>query len=111
MLGNGRVCYDISPEIMERLAVFPGDTPFSRQITVDFSGGANYLASSIHGTVHLGAHVDAPSHYCKGAPGIGARKLDYYLGDCQVITVRLPRGERITPAHLKGVIVRAPRVL
>jgi arylformamidase len=111
MLGDGRICYDISPEITERLAVFPGDTPFERRVSVNFAGGANYLASSIHGTVHLGAHVDAPNHYDRQGVGIESRSLDYYLGDCQVISVRIPRGERIRPADLGKVTIRASRVL
>jgi arylformamidase len=111
MLADGRVCYDISPEITEKLAVFPGDTPFERRISVNFDGGANYLASSIHGTVHLGAHVDAPNHYDRKGLGIEGRSLDYYLGDCQVISVQLARGARILPQDLKGVAVRAKRVL
>lgn len=111
MLGDGRICYDISPEITESLAVFPGDTPFERRVSVNFAGGANYLASSIHGTVHLGAHVDAPNHYDPKGVGIEARRLDFYLGDCQVISVRIPRGERIRPADLSKTSIRAPRVL
>lgn len=106
-----RTLYDISPEITERLAVFPGDTPFERKVSVDYAGGSNYLASSIHGTVHLGAHVDAPNHYRQGASGISDRSLEYYLGDCQVISVVLPRGERIRPSHLGSTQVQAKRVL
>jgi len=111
MLGAEPVCHDISPEITETLAVFPGDIPFSRQVTVNFGGGANYLASSLHGTAHLGAHVDAPNHYHAGDAGIEARSLDYYLGECQVITVALARGARIGPEHLGGTEIRAKRVL
>lgn len=111
MLGDGRICYDISPEITETLAVFPGDTPFERRVSVNFAGGANYLASSIHGTVHLGAHVDAPNHYDRNGVGIEARGLDYYLGECQVISVRIPRGKRIRPTDLGGTSICAKRVL
>ena len=111
MLPSGPVYYDISPEIAPELAVFPGDTSFSRQVTVNFDGGANYLASSIHGTVHLGAHVDAPNHYSRSGCGIEARSLNYYLGDCQVIAVRLPRGRRIEPQDLGETEIRAKRVI
>lgn len=111
MLGDGRVYYDISPEITEKLAVFPGDTPFTRKVTVDFGSGTNYLASSLHATAHLGAHVDAPNHYHPGGPGIESRSLDYYLGECQVITVKLARGKRIMPSDIAGTKIRAKRVL
>jgi arylformamidase len=110
-LEGGRICYDISPEISERLAVFPGDMSFSRKISVNFEGGANYLASSIHSTVHLGAHVDAPNHYNQKGPGIDARSLDYYLGDCQVISIKLDRGQRIRSSDIENVSIRAKRVL
>jgi arylformamidase len=109
-LADGRIYYDISPEISPSLAVFPGDTPFERKISVNFEGGANYLASSIHGTVHLGAHVDAPNHYSQKGRGIHESRLDPYLGDCQVITVDLARGERITSSDFKTSI-QAQRVL
>ena len=110
MLREGARYHDISPEIRENLAVFPGDVPFRRDVTVDFGGGANYLASAIHGTVHLGAHTDAPGHYHKGGASIERRSLDFYLGDCQVISVRAARGARLTPADLGGTKVRAKRV-
>jgi len=108
---SGRAYYDISPEITPELAVFPGDIPFSREVNVDFGAGANYLASSIHATVHLGAHVDAPNHYSRSGSGIEARGLEYYFGDCQVIAVSLSRGRRIMPADIAHVRGLAPRVL
>jgi arylformamidase len=110
-LDDGRLYYDISPEISAELAVFPGDTPFSRKVSVDFEGGANYLASSIHGTVHLGAHVDAPNHYAKPAEGIETRPLDAYFGDCQIISVTCPRSERIRLEHIPDISIRARRVI
>jgi arylformamidase len=109
-LADGRIYYDISPEISPSLAVFPGDTAFERKISVNFQGGANYLASSIHGTVHLGAHVDAPNHYSREGSGIHESSLDPYIGDCQVVTVELSRGKRIAFSDLK-VSVTAKRVL
>jgi arylformamidase len=109
-LADGRIYYDISPEISPQLAVFPGDTAFERKISVNFEGGANYLASSIHGTVHLGAHVDAPNHYSQKGAGIHQSSLDPYLGPCQVVTVELPRGKRMSLADLK-VPIRAKRIL
>jgi arylformamidase len=108
---DGSVYYDISPEITESLAVFPGDTSFRRDVSVCFDGGSGYMASSIHGTVHLGAHVDAPNHYNPTGQGIESRRLDYYLGECQVISVSLPKNHRIKPADLGNRKIMAKRVL
>lgn len=102
---------DISPEISERTAVFPGDTPFSRKIALDFKTGQNFLLSSIQTTVHLGAHTDAPNHYHAQGMAMHERALEPYYGPCQVITVSLPRGERIPVSVLESVSVQAPRVL
>jgi arylformamidase len=92
--------YDITPVISERLAVWPSDTPPRREVLLDMKRGANLTLSTLHATVHLGAHADAPSHYGADAPTIEQRSLELYLGRCQVISLRVPRGERITPAML-----------
>src|SRR5262245_26673944 len=76
--------YDITPPITAQLAVWPGDTPPARQVLLDLRRGDNITLSSLHATVHLGAHADAPSHYGADAPAIDQRDLDYYLGPCQV---------------------------
>jgi arylformamidase len=104
--------FDISPLLSEKTAVFPQDLPFSRQVMLDFaSGNKNLLLSSIRTTVHLGAHTDAPNHYDPQGVSIDERSLAYYLGPCQVISVRLQRGERIRPKHLGDRGVAASRVL
>jgi arylformamidase len=104
------VIYDISPLVSERLSVWPGDTPLCRQLLCDINRGDNITLSSIHATVHLGAHADAPSHYGKDGPAIHERSLDYYLGPCQVIRIPVARAACITPAMIKDSVVAA-RVL
>src|SRR5262245_23225287 len=102
--------YDITPLISERLQVWPGDTPPSREVLSDMARGDNLTLSTLHATAHLGAHADAPSHYGAGAQAMHERPLDYYLGSCQVIRLAVPRGARITPQMLPGP-VRSRRVL
>jgi len=102
--------YDITPVISPRLQVWPGDTPPRREVLLDMKQGANLTLSTLHATVHLGAHADAPSHYGADAPSIDRRSLDPYLGRCQVISLRVPFGIRILPPMLVAPI-RAERVL
>ncbi|MDP7063016.1 MAG: cyclase family protein [Planctomycetota bacterium] len=101
---------DISPTISPRIAVWPGDVRFTREVCVDTDSGDYMTLSSINSTVHLGAHADAPNHYCPQSPGIGERALERYYGPCQVVRVELPRGERIRPVHLSEAITSS-RVL
>src|SRR5215207_7470240 len=101
--------YDISPPLTEKLAVWPGDTALRREILVSHID-SNITLSTLHTTVHLGAHADAPSHYGGGAATIDQRPLDLYLGLCQVMRIPMPARTRILPAHLPHP-VRAPRLL
>ncbi|HJT18566.1 MAG TPA: cyclase family protein [Thermoanaerobaculia bacterium] len=102
---------DISPVVDASIEVWPGDTPFVQTLNRDMRAGANLTLSDIRTTVHVGAHADAPSHYvCEGCD-IASRRLDYYIGRCVVLNVRVRRGDRITPDHLNGKVVSAPRVL
>lgn len=101
---------DITPLINPDIAVFPGDTPFTSNILLDFKKGDNLLLSTITSTVHLGAHTDAPNHYHKDGEDIASRDLNFYIGQCQVISVDIKKGERIYPKDL-NVDIKAERVL
>jgi len=102
--------YDITPPVTDGLKVWPGDTPPRREVLLDMKRGDNITLSTLHATVHLGAHADAPSHYGAEAPTIETRSLDYYLGKCQVMHVPAPRKTRITIGMLPGVVA-AERLL
>ncbi len=102
--------HDISPQIDEHLKVWPGDTPPSREVLLDMKRGANLTLSTLRASVHVGAHVDAPSHYGADAPAIHEQPLDVYVGPCQVLTVNVPRGARIMPDMIDEAI-EAERVL
>jgi arylformamidase len=102
---------DISPLISPRLAVFPGDVPFSRKVLLDFENGDHLGLSSVNTTVHIGAHADAPSHYSKIGVGIDQRSLSYYIGGCQVIEVTVPPKARIYPSHIEHVKILQKRIL
>ena len=102
---------DISPLISSETAVFPGDAPFSREVSCDFERGDNLRLSQITSTVHIGAHADAASHYHPEGDSIEKRGLHYYLGMVQVVEVSRPRGERIVPEHFSHARIEAPRIL
>ena len=102
--------HDITPLVSPRIAVWPGDVGFSREIALSIADGDNIDLSAIRTTVHLGAHTDAPSHYLAGGVGISERPLELYCGPCQVVTVSTARGQRISPTDFQAEI-SAPRVL
>ena len=102
--------YDITPVVSDRLAVWPGDTPASREVLMDIDRGDNMTLSTLHATVHLGAHADAPNHYGRNAASIDVRSLEPYLGRCKVFDIAIERGERIPPRAVPHP-VSTPRVL
>ncbi len=102
---------DISPEIRADIAVWPGDTPYSRTINLDYKNGDNLVLSEIKGTLHLGAHTDAPNHYDPNGVGMSERALDYYYGYCQVVSVEIERGKRIYPEDIHIDSISSERIL
>lgn len=92
--------YDITPPITSALAVWPGDTPPTREVLLDMSRGDNLTLSTLRASVHLGAHADAPSHYGVDGATIDERPLERYLGPAQLIRLQAERGKRIAPGAL-----------
>lgn len=105
-----RKLFDISPRIDSALQVFPGDTPPVREVRLDLQKGDAVTLSTLHATVHLGAHLDAPSHYGRDGRTIDALALAVGLGPCQVVRVAVERGGCLAPERIDAEI-RTPRVL
>jgi arylformamidase len=103
--------FDITPRLSSKIAVFPGDRGFSRSVSLSFKKGDHLDLSSIQSTLHVGAHVDAPSHYHASGKNITECGIDVYLGRAQVIEIRKEKGERIRVADLKNIRIEAPRLL
>ncbi len=101
---------DISPPITESLAVWPGDEGPRRIMKCRLEDGATVTLSTLHTTVHTGAHADGHNHFAIGAPSVDLLPLDAFIGECQVVTAKVGRSTRIRPVDLaKGVT--SPRVL
>ena len=94
--------YDISPVISPRIAVFPGDTPFSRRVALDIARGDRISLSALSSTLHLGAHADAPSHYHRDGATIDRQPLDLYVGPCHLLRVTVAPGRAVAVADLDG---------
>lgn len=86
---------DISPPLGPQIATFPGDTPLTREILLDFGRGDSLTLSTLRATVHLGAHVDAPLHYGAGEKSIDQLSLELFVGPCRVVALPPRRAERI----------------
>jgi arylformamidase len=103
--------WDISPPLSPSTPAFPGDTTYQQRWSAEIGPGCPVNVSAITLSPHLGAHADAPLHYGRNAPAIGAVDLDAFLGPCRVIHA-IDQGRLITKAHLEHAAQNLPpRVL
>jgi len=92
---------DISPLLSTDTAVFPGDTPLQREVLMDLHAGNHLTLSTLKSTVHLGSHLDAPSHYDPDGVSIEEVDLSLCVGKCQVIQTNSKLGEEIFAEDLE----------
>ena len=92
---------DISPRVSARTGVFPGDTPFARELTCTLAGGATVNLSTVKTTVHVGAHADAPWHTSDSGKSIADVDLEPYWGPSLVLSIAAKPRERLTMARVR----------
>lgn len=105
-----RKLFDISPPITGSLAVWPGDSPLRREVSLDIARGGAVTLSTLHATVHLGAHIDGPCHVSADGLGVDSLSIEDFIGPSQVVRVSVAQGARITPQNL-DVPITEHRVL
>jgi arylformamidase len=100
-----RRIHDISRAVREGIAVWPGDTPFSRQWVMRIDEGHSCNVSTVTHSVHCGTHADAPFHFdAKGIP-IDEVELSHYVGPCVVMTAK--SRDCLKPSDLAGLDLAA----
>jgi arylformamidase len=96
---------DISRELKNDIAVWPGDTPFQLTTNLSRAEGAAVNLTSLTMSAHTGSHVDAPRHFSDDPTGMAALDLRPYWGQAQVVTVAKPDGP-LYPADFAHVDLR-----
>lgn len=103
--------WDISPNIDEHSAIFPGDTTYSQRLHFSLSPQCPVNVNAMTFSPHTGAHADAPLHYSASGQAIGAVDLAPYLGVCRVIHC-FNCGPLVRPSDLAFAVENLPpRVL
>ena len=103
--------YDVSHTIRSGMAVWPGDTPFSRTVTAKMDDGDAYNSSAITLSLHAGTHLDAPGHYLPGACTVDKLDLSVLVGPAELLTVEAVAATGITARDLQKCLAGRPRRL
>ena len=90
--------YDISEPLDPETAVFPGDTPFSRQWVMRMEEGGSCNVSAIRMSAHCGTHTDAPLHFDPQGADMVDVNLSAYIGPCRVVDLKGEGEPSVLPA-------------
>jgi arylformamidase len=91
------VLLDVSRPLREGMAVWPGDTPFRRDVAVSPGSAGAVTVSTLTLSSHAGTHVDAPLHVDARAGGVDSLPLERFVGPARVVDAR---GRRVLGADL-----------
>lgn len=90
---------DISMELSNGTPEWPGDMPFSYELSVTKQQSGSVNVGKLQSSTHIGTHVDAPFHYDDQGIKIHELPLDIYLSKAQVVDVS--ELSKISSADLK----------
>ncbi|ENQ3105169.1 Kynurenine formamidase [Bacillus sp. 491mf] len=78
---------DISQPLNNDIATWPGDTPFSYEVswTKEQSGSVN--VGKISMSIHTGTHIDAPFHFDNDGKKVSDLDINVYVGPARIIDV------------------------
>lgn len=107
---------DISQPITSKTACFPGDVPFSKNLTCTFEQSNVINLTALTMSPHVGTHADSPIHIHgnmdDGDGMAGQMPLEPFIGPCTVIDLEGHSGP-INAEDVDGKVPHAvaPRVL
>ena len=103
--------YDISVPIAPgETPAYPGDPGIEITSWAAISRGDPANVSVLHFGAHTGTHIDAPSHFIEGAPGIPSLPLDLLVGEARVLEIPADV-MAVEEQHLAEIPPGAKRVL
>ncbi|TFG46332.1 MAG: cyclase family protein [Dehalococcoidia bacterium] len=107
---SGNDWIDISLSLNNGMVQWPGDPPVRIERVQDLDKGDSHTLSRLTLGSHSGTHVDAPSHFLKGAPTISDLPPEVLLGTARVIEIE--DRESIKPEELaRHNLLNGERVL
>lgn len=79
--------YDLTAEISEKTAVFPGDPEYKIQTVCSLENGNTFKLCHMHFGNHTGTHIDFPAHVLKDGKTSSDFFIDHFIGSGIIIKV------------------------
>jgi arylformamidase len=78
---------DISMPLSSVMPIWPGSPGFSRSMLLHPDQGDAVVNSAVSMDIHVGTHVDAPSHHDPGAATVDELPLSSFIGPATVVQI------------------------
>lgn len=78
---------DISQALTNDMAHWPGDTPFTRELTFSKAETGSVNIGQITTSLHTGTHVDAPFHFDNDGKTIEQLDINDFIGKARVFDI------------------------
>jgi arylformamidase len=92
---------DISQRLENQIPVWPGDTPFSYEVSWSKEDSGSVNVGQMTMSTHTGTHIDAPFHFDNDGKRVIELDINLYIGPALVIHV--PNVTSIGVKELAGV--------
>ncbi|WP_210611168.1 arylformamidase [Priestia flexa] len=97
---------DVSQPLSNKVACWPGDTPFSYRVSWSKEESGSVNVGEITMSVHTGTHIDAPFHFDSEGKKIKDLDVNLYIGEAKVVHLHNPSSisvEDLKKIDLAGV--------
>ncbi|EEL50522.1 MULTISPECIES: arylformamidase [Bacillus cereus group] len=78
---------DISQPLNNEIATWPGDTPFSYEVSWSKEQSGSVNVGKITMSIHTGTHIDAPFHFDNEGKKVLDLDVNVYIGKARIIDV------------------------
>ena len=78
---------DISQPLNNDIATWPGDTPFSYEVSWSKEQSGSVNVGKISMSIHTGTHIDAPFHFDNDGKKVSDLDINVYVGSARIIDV------------------------
>lgn len=79
---------DISQRLIPTIPVWPGDTPFSYQLSWTKAESGSVNVGKITMSTHTGTHIDAPYHFDENGKKVIELDINLYIGVARLIVLK-----------------------